>query len=207
MKSILQHSVEQAFGELINSGVIRELVSKAMNQTTTFESRDSGTVGPDGYEKPDDSQPPPPYTPERESEDGATIAKKSTRRPVCHQVSSYGSAFGCVWVRTSTVHVKGYPLESKASFQTVTSFIIYPASWLKRLGVDRGLETSVANGPDGWQFQFNPIRAVSESSLIFELARSGELRSVELLITKGLASVLDTSPKGWTALHVRLTGN
>jgi hypothetical protein len=51
----------------------------------------------------------------------------------------------------------------------------------------------MVDGPKGWELQLNPVRAVPESSSIFELARSGELRSVELRIVKSLVSVLDTS--------------
>ena len=62
----------------------------------------------------------------------------------------------------------------------------------------------MVDGPKGWQFQLNPVRAVPESSQIFELAKSSELRSVAFRIVKGLASVLDASLKGWTPLHVWL---
>ncbi|KAF3034602.1 hypothetical protein E8E12_004361 [Didymella heteroderae] len=40
-----------------------------------------------------------------------------------------------------------------------------------------------------------------EDSLIFDLCRTGQTRAVEALLEKGMASVVDTSPKGWKPLH------
>jgi len=54
----------------------------------------------------------------------------------------------------------------------------------------------------GWKFNATALRAVPENSLIFELCRQGNVQAVQLMLARGDASVKDTSPKGWTPLHV-----
>ncbi|KAF2184162.1 hypothetical protein K469DRAFT_634344 [Zopfia rhizophila CBS 207.26] len=88
----------------------------------------------------------------------------------------------------------------------MTSLIFYPATWIKRMGLDHGLEARMVNSKYGWQFNLNPIRAVPENSPIFDLCRAGQTNAVELLISKGHGSVLDTSLKGWSPLHFAAAG-
>ena len=205
MKKILKHSVEQAIEQLIDSGTVQELMSRAISHVTTFESVSSGQYSPDGYVmNTAQSFQPPRRGSSWCEDDGLPGTSRSSRSRVCHRVSSYGSVFGCVWVRTSTLHLEAHSKASKGNFQTVTSFIFYPASWLKRIGVQHGVEASMINSQNGWQFRLNPVRAVPEGSEIFKLCQYGEVELVEHLIADGLASVLDTSPKGWMPLHVSI---
>jgi len=200
VKSILKISVEQAFEELIDSKTIEQLMSRAIGQTTTFESRSAGDYGPDGIkEKPQVSEDILKNGSDTKEVNVVHQTAKPSRPQICHRVSSYGFAFGSFWSRTSTVQLEAQLSKPKGCYQSVTSFIFYPASWLNKLGMKEGLEVKIL---DGWQLKFEPIRAVPESSPIFDLCQEGEVRAVELLIEKGHASVLDTSPKGWTPLHV-----
>ncbi|KAF2106583.1 hypothetical protein BDV96DRAFT_590856 [Lophiotrema nucula] len=198
MKNILKHSVEQAFEELIDSGTVQELMGRAISKETTFESTSVGNYGPDAVDiKPQRFTKTARSEVEPEEQD-APRTRRPSRSQVCHRVSSYGLAFGSFWSRTSTVQLDTQSDRSNGSFQTTTSFMFYPASWLGKFGMQGGVEVKVV---DGWKFKFEPVRAVPESSAIFDLCRSGEVRAVQLLIEKGHASVFDMSPKGWTPLH------
>jgi hypothetical protein len=63
----------------------------------------------------------------------------------------------------------------------------------------------VSSAGQSWIFncRITVTHALPEDSLIFDLCRTGQTRAVQTLFDKGLASVLDTSPKGWKPLHVR----
>lgn len=76
---------------------------------------------------------------------------------------------------------------------------------MRTLGVQQGVEASMVNVQNGWHFQINPVRAVPESSPIFDFCRTGQIRAAETLICNKYASVLDTSPRGWRPLHVSIT--
>ena len=206
VKGILKHSVELAIEQLIDSGTVQELMSQAIGRVTAFESTLSGDYNSKVYNIDAAhryrTRPFPYQRTEAVNDDDAYPISRFSRSRVCHRTSSLGVAFGCIWVRTSTLHLEADSEAPKGGFQTVTSFIFYPATWLKRIGVKHGMEASMVNSKDGWQFHFNPLRAVPENSPIFDLCRTGQVKAVELLIQKGHGSVLDTSPKGWTPLHV-----
>lgn len=186
----------------MDSGTIQELMARAIANVTTFESTSVGKFNSVKDEVIGVSSPHSDINDDIAShqDDETSTNGRPIRSRVCHRVSSYGSAFGCIWVRASTVHTEVRPNSSGQSFQAVTSFVFYPASWLKRIGVRDGIEVNLV---DGWKFEWNPVRAVPEHSPIFALCQAGETKSVELLIKNGLGSVLDTSPKGWTPLHAR----
>ncbi|RYO31391.1 hypothetical protein AA0113_g11847 [Alternaria arborescens] len=69
--------------------------------------------------------------------------------------------------------------------------------------IQNGLEAVVASGGRGWLFNCNitVTRRVPNDALIFELCRTGQTHAVEALSEKVMASVVDTSPKGWKPLH------
>jgi hypothetical protein len=62
----------------------------------------------------------------------------------------------------------------------------------------------VSSAGQSWLFncRITVTCALPGDSLIFELCRTGQTRAVQTLFDKGLASVVDTSPKGWKPLHV-----
>lgn len=127
------------------------------------------------------------------------------RYRVRHHTSSFRTALGCAWIRTTTLYSANHPDDSVPTSQTVTSVAIYPTSWLKWLGFRNGLEAVVASAGRSWLLncRLTVTCAVPEDSLVFELCRTGQTRAVETLLAKGLASVVDTSPNGWKPLHVR----
>lgn len=132
------------------------------------------------------------------------VYSEHLRYQVCHHASSFQTAFGCVWVRTTTIKTPDSIGEEQKRAQSVTSFIFYPKRWLQLLGVRSGLEAIMASAGRSWVFncRLTVTRAVPEDALIFELCKTGQTRAVETLLSRGLGSVVDTSPRGWKPLHV-----
>lgn len=120
---------------------------------------------------------------------------------VHHRISATETLFGTVWLRTTTVRAGSCSKTSKGVYE-VNSFVYYPSWWLAKFGLNHGVEASLSSSTKGWQFAFNPVRAVPESSLIFDFCKTGNIEGVKRLIARGDASVRDASPKGWTPLHV-----
>lgn len=176
---------------------IQELMLHAIAQTAvaTFESTSKEIFAQDGYMIDECGQ----------LRTKTFVYAENVRYRVHHQISTYRTALGCVWVRTTTIH-RGENVHKKLKKpQTVTSVIFYPTTWLQVLGIQSGLEAVLASAGRSWLFncRLTVTRAVPEDSLIYELCRTGQTRAVEYLLEKGLASVVDTSPKGWKPLHVR----
>lgn len=126
------------------------------------------------------------------------------RHRVCHHASTFRTALGRVWVRTTTLFPIGDPEDTTEKPQTVTFVAFYPTAWLQYFGARKGFEAVVASVNRSWQFNFRLTltSAVPDDSLIFDLCRTGQTRAVELLLSKRLASVGDTNPDGWKPLHV-----
>ncbi|KAJ6197642.1 hypothetical protein J3E72DRAFT_419073, partial [Bipolaris maydis] len=124
---------------------------------------------------------------------------------VSHHVTGFRTAFGCLWKRKTKLHLPGKAHDSVEETQCVTSYIFYPNTWIQWLGIHNGLEAIMAAAGRSWLFncKLTVTRAVPEDSLIFELCRTGQTRAVEILLSKRLGSVVDTSPKGWKPLHVQ----
>jgi hypothetical protein len=206
VKAFLRHSLQLAVENLFDSGTVEELMDKTISRVTTFESTSEGEYTSEGY----NIHNPSLSKTRRRRQTGAGNENncpsfRFSRSRVCHRTSSMGVVVGSIWVRTSTLRLETSSTGSGGNFQIITSFIFYPASWLTKIGFRHGVEASLRNSKDGWQFGFNPIRAVPDNSLIFELCRTGQVRPVELLIQRGDASIHDTSSKGWMPLHVSLT--
>jgi hypothetical protein len=81
-------------------------------------------------------------------------------------------------------------------FDVVSSFTFYPSWWLTKLGVKFGMEATLCETFAGWQFNFNPVRAVPDGSPIFRACKTGNLPAMQFLIADGAASVEDTNSKG-----------
>lgn len=139
---------------------------------------------------------------------------------VRHRSTNFRTALGCLWVRTTEIHVsddsdgKGDgkdddDADTAQKPQTVTSIVFYPMPWVQRLGIKNGLEALMAAGCRSWLLncRITVTCAVPEDALIFEMCRTGQTKAVEVLLSRGAGSVVDTSPKGWKPLHVSiLTG-
>jgi hypothetical protein len=199
VKTFLKHSLQLAVDNLFESGTVEELMNSSMQRMTTFESTATGDYTSEDYNI---YNPAIPKDRRQVGTDSNCASFEFSHSRVCHQTSSIGVVVGNIWVRTSTLRMGTSSTESGGNFQIVTSFIFYPATWLSRIGLNQGVEASLRNSKDGWQFDFNPIRAVADNSLIFELCKIGDVRPVEHLIARGDASIRDTSSKGWTPLHV-----
>jgi hypothetical protein len=132
------------------------------------------------------------------------VYSENMRFRICHRELSFRTVFGCVWIRTSIICLPNEAVHAQKRSQCITSFAFYPARWIQQIGLPNGLEAIIASAAQSWVFncKLTVTRAVPEDSLIFDLCRSGQTRAVELLFSKGLASIRDTSPKGWKPLHV-----
>jgi hypothetical protein len=181
---------------LIDYGV-QELMLHAIAQTavTTFESTSMEIFAQDGYTIDECGQ----------LRAKTFVYAENVRYRVNHHVSTFRTALGCAWLRTTTIHHHHRSSKRSRKSQIIRSLILYPTTWLRYMGIQTGLEAVVVSGGRSWLFNCNitVTRPVSHDSLIFELCRTGQTRAVEALLEKGMASVVDTSPKGWKPLHVR----
>jgi hypothetical protein len=188
---------EQCFPQMsLGTEQFNELLLHTIGQTAiaTFESNSLETFSQDTYTI---------------DEGGAIRAKtfvysKNSRLHVRHRLSCFKTVLGCVWLRRTTICFPDRSADAQQKSQSITSFAIYPANWLQGIGLRSGIEAIIACVAQSWVFncRLTVTRAVPEDSLVFELCRSGQTQAVELLFRKGLASIGDTSPKGWRPLHV-----
>lgn len=176
---------------------VQELMLHAIAQTavTTFDSSSLEIFAQDGYTIDQCGQ----------LRAKTFVYAENLRYRCSHQVSSIQTGLGCVLVRTTTMfHSSGSGKKSKQP-QTIRSLVLYPTGWLRYMGIRSGIEVVTASAGRSWLYNINMTvtRAVPEDSLIFELCSTGQTRAVEALLEKGMASVVDTSPRGWKPLHVR----
>lgn len=175
---------------------VQELMLHAIAQTavTTFDSASLEIFAQDGYTIDQCGQ----------LRTKTFVYAENLQYRVDHRVSTMRTALGCAWIRTTTIQYDDITSEKGTSYQTIRSLILYPTRWLQYMGIQSGLEAVVASAGRSWLFNCNITTtcAVPEDSLIFDLCRSGQTRAVEALLEKGMASVVDTSPKGWKPLHV-----
>jgi hypothetical protein len=195
-KNVLMSS-ERSFSERNMASLqLKELMLHAIEQTAiaTFESNSLEIFAQDTY-----------------TVDGSGCLRSRTfvysenlRYRIRHHTSSFRTAIGCVWVRTTKIYSLDEASDAQESSQCVTSFVFYPTGWIQHVGVRSGLEAVMAFATRSWAFncRLTVTRAVPEDSLIFELCRTGQTKAVATLFSKGLASIVDTSPKGWKPLHV-----
>lgn len=204
----MRQALHMAVDNLFASGTVEQLMDATLDSVTSLESISSGTYAEDGNDlKPvhgASGSGQRGSNPKAEPSSQGGHGSRFSRSRVCHQTSSMGVVLGSIWIRTSTLKVDDDSDSNKRKLEVITSFIFYPASWLCRFGLGYGTEANLNYSVEnGWKFNFVPVRAVPEGSLIFELCRQGETRAVELMLARGVASVKDTSPKGWSPLHVR----
>ncbi|EPE27940.1 Ankyrin repeat-containing protein [Glarea lozoyensis ATCC 20868] len=126
---------------------------------------------------------------------------RGSRSRICYRTSATGVLFGTIWLRTTSVRLGSGSGRGGKEIDVVSSFTFFPSYWLTKAGLNCGMEANVSTTPTGWQFNFNPIRAVPDDSPIFSACRKGNLSAVRFLLTEGKASVKDTNSKGWTPLH------
>ncbi|TGO24656.1 hypothetical protein BPAE_0098g00220 [Botrytis paeoniae] len=110
------------------------------------------------------------------------------------------SPFSNIWtvsrrVQEQIVHSSG----TRDSVEAESQLILYPSKWLTKFGMAYGVKLSVL-ASRGWQYSFQPFRAVPESALIFEFCRRGNLDGIRTLLSRGDASPYDRDPSGRTPL-------
>lgn len=87
-------------------------------------------------------------------------------------------------------------------YEHETSYTIYPATWLIRLGIRRGLRLRYFSSPtQGWKSTLESVCLVPDDALIFEFCKEGNVPAVRRLLAGGHASVRDTGSRGYTPLH------
>lgn len=194
--AVLTHFEKTASQRAVGKMKLQELMLHATEQigVARFESNSLEILAQDGY------------TMDRS---GTLLAKvfvysDNLQYQVSHHVTGFRTAFGRLWVRKTTLHIPGKTRENEEKTQYVTSYMLYPNAWIQRLGVRNGLEANIAFAGQNLLLSctLNVNCAVLEDSLIFELCRTGQTRAVEILLSKKLGSVVDTSPRGWKPLHV-----
>ncbi|PVH68362.1 hypothetical protein DL98DRAFT_631493 [Cadophora sp. DSE1049] len=135
------------------------------------------------------------------SADQIRSIRRGSQSRICYRASATGVLFGTIWLRTTSVRFDSDSGTKGKKVDVVSSFTFFPSYWLTKVGLNYGMEANVFTTPTGWQFNFNPIRAVPDDSPIFNACRKGNLSAVQFLLTEGKASVRDTNSKGWTPLH------
>lgn len=214
VQKFLQRSLHLAVDDLFASGTVQQLMESSLNQVTSFDTTYAGSYDADDYDirKVPISEDEKPQSKKSSSTTSTTEATPKVpprlgRSRICHQKSSIGVVLGSIWVRTSTLKVAEKSSISAGKLEVITSFIFYPASWLSRIGLRYGTEANLQWSPTaGWKFNVSAVKAVPENSLIFDFCREGNIQGVMKLFERGDASLKDTSPKGWTPLHVSTEG-
>ena len=98
------------------------------------------------------------------------------------------------------------PFREEDQYGYKTSYTVYPAPWLVRLGIHYGLNLGFLSSPtQGWKNTLKSFCPVPDDALIFEFCRQGNVPAVRTLISGGHASVRDTDSEGYTPLHVSFT--
>ncbi|RAR06532.1 ankyrin repeat-containing protein [Stemphylium lycopersici] len=199
-KTVLMDSKKNVPNQAIANMEIQELMLHAIGQTATpaFESGSLDILARDGYTVDHNGT----------LRAGTFVYSENLRYRVSHHATSFRTAFGCVWIRKTTLYLPVKVDDADENTQCVTSFIFYPNKWIQWLGVRNGLEAVVASAGRSWLLncRLTVTRAIPEDSLLFELCKTGQTRAVETLFSKGLGSVVDTSPKGWKPLHFAAAG-
>ena len=69
-----------------------------------------------------------------------------------------------------------------------TSYTIYPATWLIRLGIHHGLRLRcLSSSTQGWKYTLETICPVPDNALIFEFCKTGNVPAVWRLLSGGHA--------------------
>jgi hypothetical protein len=196
-RNALMHFERAVPEQALSNFTVQELMMRAISQTAvaSFEPTSLDVLARDAYIMDECGQ----------LRLKIFVYSESLRYRARHRAFSFRTIVGCLWLRTTTIdHTNEITGEVERS-QTVTSIVFYPRRWLQLLGVRNGLEVITASAGRSWLYncRVTVTRVMPEDSVIFGLCSAGETRAVQMLLEKGQASVVDTSPKGWKPLHVR----
>ena len=99
------------------------------------------------------------------------------------------------------------PHHEQDQYESKTSYIIHPASWLINLGINYGLHLGfLSSSAQGWKSTLKTFCPVPDDALIFVFCRQGNVPAVRDLLSGGYASIRDTDSWGYTPLHVSFAG-
>lgn len=184
-------------------GAFEKAMSDTVHRVATIQT--TYRYGRDKEESNSDDEKPAVAMPCKSSATGLDIAhskskgRRASQSRICHRTSATGTLFGTIWLRTTSVQISASTCKN---VDIVSSFTFFPSWWLTKVGMKYGMEANLFTTPTGWQFNFNPVRAVPDDSPIFNACQKGNIETVRFLLTEGEASVRDTNSKGWTPLHV-----
>lgn len=195
-KSAMQVAAESYFQSGAFTKAMRDTIQRVAAIKTTFRRE------VDAMDAIQDDDPA-----FEDTEDSFTALVKSGRRDsqsrLCYRTSATGVLFGTVWLRTTSARFDSSISKHGRKGDFASSISFMPSSWLRRSGVNYGMEANFSSTTTGWRFNFNPIRVVPDNSPIFTACKQGNLATVQFLLADGKASVWDNNSKGMTPLHVR----
>lgn len=200
VEDFIRDALHRAVDDFVSRGAVQQMMQKSLDQAEIFSTACSAPG------KSSQSRGGPGVCDIRRI---SVPARYLPASPVCHRTSATGVFFGSVWVRRSTLICPGKrsaAAEESGQVEVVTSVIFYPAPWLGRIGLGgHGVEAKLyrSAAPSEWKFKISAVRAVPDNALIFQMCRQGNIMAVRAMLQGGHASVRDTSPAGWTPLHVR----
>jgi len=195
VKSAMQLAAENYFQSGAFAKAMNDSVHRVATIQTTYRHNGIKDDPGSGNEQPSANSN---YSPT----DLIRSMRRGSQSRICYRTSATGVLFGTVWLRTTSVRLDASSGKKGKKVDVVSSITFFPSYWLTRAGVNYGMEANVLTTPTGWQFNFNPIRAVPDNSPIFSACRKGNLSAVQFLMAEGKASVRDTNSQGWTPLHV-----
>jgi hypothetical protein len=195
VKSALQLAAENYFQGGAFAKAMNDTIHRVSTIQTTYRyNRESDDPGHENEQSSPNSS--------HSSTDLIQSIRRGSQSRICHRTSATGILFGTIWLRITSVRVDSNSGKKGKKVDVVSSFTFFPSCWLTKVGFNYGMEANLFTTPTGWQFNFNPIRAVPDDSPIFSACRKGNLSTVRFLLAEGKASVRDTNSKGWTPLHV-----
>ena len=135
--------------------------------------------------------------------------KSAMVKRTLRQTKSVMEAFLGTLRATSTTYIKTsrqagelIAYHEQDQYEYRTSYTIYPAQWLVRLGLQYGFHLRFVSSTQGWKNTLKTFCPVPDDALIFDFCREGNVHAVRKLLSGGHASVRDTESEGFTPLHV-----
>lgn len=195
-KKVLFHVEQSLTQDDVYDRGIEQLMLQSIEQVAVrgFEANSHEIFAHDGYTLKDSGA----------VQSRTFVYAERSKYHIRHHASKLETGLGCIQWNTTTISKQKKTRSTKKNLHTVTSIVFYPTYWLQLFGMRSGFEAIMASAGRTWLFncKLQVTRAVPEDSLIFRLCEEGEIRAVELLLSTGQASVVDTSPRGWKPLHV-----
>jgi hypothetical protein len=85
---------------------------------------------------------------------------------------------------------------------THSKAVLHPPQWLQQCGLNRGLFMRLSLSSWGLDSSLKSYRAVPDDAPVFGFCREGNIKAVQVLFDRGLASPWDTDSRGFTPLFV-----